>query len=157
MATLPNGQTCLENIGLQHRPVLLNKNEYQKEEEYNDKHPNAIADGDGRGRGTEHGGHSHSQPDCTVAEYIGEHFQSPINPQIDTSFESGPNSTGGGDCVDVYGLPGSSPTGRNRLLGLNVYDYENEYGMDYVDTHRNRDDGQFVVGFNQKTPIVCQN
>ena len=158
MPALPTGQTCLEHIGLTHRPVLLNKNEYQnlEGEIYNVDHPNAIADGDGRGRGTQHGGHSHSVPDCSIAEYIGEHYQSPIDPQIDTYHRSGPAGTGAGDCIDVHGLPGSiSPSGRNRLLAINHYDQENMYGLDYVNTQRNVEDGQFVVGYNEKTPIVC--
>jgi len=152
---LINGQSCLENIGLGHRPVLLMKNEYQKEEAYDVNHPNALATGDGRGRGTAHGGHTHSIPDCTKAEYIGEHFQSPIEAQIDSNIDSGPNQTGAGDCVDVNGRLGLAHSGRNALIGINIYDHINTYGAHSVNTELNVNDGQFVVGYNERTPILC--
>ena len=149
MARLPDGQTCLENVGITHRPILLNKNEYSKTEIYDVNHPNALATGDARGKGTAHGGHTHSIPDCKTAQYIGEHFQSDILQQIDTFPDSGPNSTGGGDCIDVGGLKGVSPTGRNRLLGINMFNYETQYDSNYVNTSKNVEDGQFVVGYVQ--------
>ena len=152
---LINGQTCLENIGLTHRPVLLAKNEYKKEEEYDVNHPNALADGDGRGRGTGHGGHTHSAPNCDEATYIGEHFQSPILTQIDTNIDSGNNGKGAGDCVDINGRFDIAHSGRNNLLLMNNYNYQESYGEESVNTEINVTDGQFVVGYNKKTDIIC--
>jgi hypothetical protein len=160
MPLLPNGQSCLENIGLTHRPILLMKNEYQHtENEYSSNHQNAIADGDGRGRGTQHGGHTHTAPDCAKAEYIGEHFQSPIDAQIDSDLHSGPNGTGGGDCIDVNGRPNLAHSGRVGLLSLNNYNALQEivYGPEYVITEQNVNDGQYVVGLRPKMNIVCNN
>jgi hypothetical protein len=145
---LTNGQTCLENIGLTHRPTLMAKNEYQKEEEYGVTHPNAISDGDGRGRGTEHGGHTHTTPDCSKASYIGEHFQSDMDVQIDTAITSGQTNKGAGDCVDIKT--------REHLFGINDYDpYENEYSARLVNTDVNFNDGQYRVETRDKMKIVC--
>ena len=147
MPILPNGQTCLENIAMTHRPVLLKENEYQKENEYNDKHVNAIADGDSRGRGTEKN-HGHSVPDSTSANYYESygHYQSPYNYQIDTDLKSGRAGSGAGDCVDVKN--------RNRLLNINDYKPETnkEYDANYVKTRRGELPSTFVVTTHTTTP-----
>jgi hypothetical protein len=157
MPVLPNGQTCLENIGLQMRPVLLAKNQYQstfysKDEltEYSARHPNALWDPlDGRGFGTGHGGHTHYAPDCNKAVMIGEHMQSPID-------YSNFDTYNGGDCIAVNGRPGLSFSGRNGNTSINNYSYNGiHYGAEYVNTTQNVEDGQYVVGLNNKTDIIC--
>jgi hypothetical protein len=152
MPVLPNGQSCLENIGLQMRPVLLNKSIYQRGEntEYSSRHPNALWDPlDGRGFGTNHGGHTHYVPDCNKAVMIGEHMQSPID-------YSNFDTYNGGDCIAVNGRPGLSFSGRNGNSAINNYQYNGlHYGQEYVNTTQNVQDGQFVVGYNNKTDILC--
>jgi hypothetical protein len=156
MPVLPNGQTCLENIGLQMRPVLLNKNDYQsgfvsgdEATEYSVRHPNALSDGDGRGMGTGHGGHTFYVPDCNKAVMIGEHMQSPIDYSNFDTFN-------GGDCVGINGRPGLEFSGRVGNTEINNYGrLAIQYGENYVNTLQNVMDGQFVVGYNIKTPILC--
>jgi len=154
---LINGQTCLENIALEHRPTLLKKNEYKNNEEYDVNHPNAIGDGDGRGRGTKSGGHTHSTPDCADAEYIGEHFQSPINQQIDTNIEPNEEGIVGGDCVDINGRFGLDNSGRMALIRINNYNHINSYGPHSVKTELNVEGDilQYRVELRDKMNIKC--
>jgi hypothetical protein len=155
MAQLPNGQTCLENIALTHRPVLKNKNEYLDTIPYDVSHPNAIADGDARGRGVG-GAHTHSTPDCTKADYIGEHFMSAYDYDSIKTDRGADCAGGAGDCVDINGRPGLAFSGRNALLGINNYsECGIQYSADYVNTLQNVADGQYVVGETVKTAIKC--
>ena len=43
--------TKLEELGEEFRKQNIVKNEYQKEKQYHDTHPNAIGDGDNKGKG----------------------------------------------------------------------------------------------------------
>ena len=65
MATIQNGQTCLEARGMEERHNEIVRSDYNLNNAYSSTHPNAISDGDVKGKGTQHGGHTHFLPDCT--------------------------------------------------------------------------------------------
>ena len=44
--------TKLEELGEEYRKQNIVKNPYQEENQYGDTHPNALSDGDDKGRGT---------------------------------------------------------------------------------------------------------
>jgi hypothetical protein len=143
MPLLPNGQSCLENIGLTHRQDILKKNEYHNKNEYDiqGKHKNALSDGDGRGRGTGDGGHKHiTSEDVTGFGYNNYyyHYQSDIAYQIDSNIRSGDAEYGAGNCIDVNGNPiVGGPSGRNNLIEINEYDSQIEYSRELI---QNRQD-----------------
>lgn len=53
------------------------------------------------------------------------------------------NTTDGGGQYDIEGRNGVG--GRVYLENINLYNHENSYGIESVDTSLNRVDGQFVV------------
>lgn len=56
-------QTLLEKQGIESRKNNVNNNDYLKDDsEYQEKHKNAISDGDKRGKGTNSGGYIHYKP-----------------------------------------------------------------------------------------------
>ena len=66
MAEKNNNQSCLEVKGIEKRQEGLVRNDYTKNDEYSQIHPDAISNGDPLGKGTGHGGHTHYLPDCTL-------------------------------------------------------------------------------------------
>jgi len=139
MPVLANGQTCLEGIAIEQRPLLESKNEYRDSQPYGDP----VAE-----KSTHSGGHGFYLPDCNKAQMIGEHFQSPIDYSNFDSFN------GGSQC-DVKGVPTISHSGREGNTGINNYGPLNEYSFNTVNTQLNVADGQYVVGTTVKTPVIC--
>lgn len=122
-------QTCLEKKGIEARNEALVRNDYTRVDEYNDRHPDALATGDPLGKGTGHGGHTHSVPDCTKPS------QAPDYSNFDTE--------NAGGYYDINGRNGIG--GRNFLKTISVYNENIEYGPNLVDTTLNRADGQIVI------------
>lgn len=123
-------QTCLEKKGLKERPVELVRNDYSPADEYNENHPNALSNGDPKGKGT-HSGYVHSVPNCDISDET----KNMIVHQLNTE-------TGGGQ----YDIEGRNEIGgRNFLMNISVYNEQNEYGANMIDTLANRIDGQIVV------------
>lgn len=118
-------QTCLEKKGIEARQETLVRNDYNRSDEYSILHSDAISNGDPLGKGTGIGGHTHSTPDCnkpTAIDY--------------SNFDT----FGGGGLYDIEGRNGVG--GRNFLKNISVYNAQNEYGINSVDTSANLSDGQ---------------
>jgi hypothetical protein len=139
MPITQNGQTCLESIAIQKRPVQEAHNEYADEKPYGEN----VAE-----KSTGHGGHSFFMPDCSKAQMIGEHFDSPIDYSNFDTFN------GGSQC-DEKGVPSLSHSGRIGNQSINNYGPNKPYGANLINTELNVADGQYVVGTTQRTPIIC--
>jgi hypothetical protein len=123
-------QSCLEVKGLQARNELLLRNDYSRNDEYSDLHPDALSDGDPQGKGTGIGGHLHSTPDCTRPSVINY-----------SNFDT----DGGGGQYDIEGRNGVG--GRNFLMTISVYNRENNYCGINIDTTANVADGQIQIDY----------
>lgn len=129
-------QSNLEKIGFERRNKYeLVRNDIKKNEPYGPDHDLAMwHEGDENhplGKGTGSGGHQHSIPQ----EY-NELTRNQIRPQIDTE--------NGGGSYDINGRPGVDG-GRKWLNTINIYDRENQYGMNSVNTEANIEDGQVFI------------
>ena len=122
-------QTCLEKRGIPARASALTRNDYNKFDEYNETHPDALSNGDPQGKGTGYGGHTHSIPNCNLPTSMIDYSN------FDTE--------GGGGLYDIEGR--NEIGGRNRLMAISMYNKENQYGLGLVDTSLNVADGQIVV------------
>jgi hypothetical protein len=121
-------QTCLEKKGIEARHESLVRNDYNLNDEYTSTHPNALSDGDPKGKGTGHGGHTYSVPDC--------------NRPTSIDYSNFDTENGGG-LYDIEGRNGNG--GRNFLITINNYNKENPYGANLVDTTLNVSDGQIRI------------
>lgn len=130
MATIQNGQTCLEARGMEERHVELTRSDYNIEDQYSSTHPDALTGEGPLGKGTGHNGHTHFLPDCT-------------KPTTTIDYSNFDTFNGGG-CYDINGRNGIG--GRTRLVNFCLYNSESPYGPNSVDTSANRDDGQYFVG-----------
>lgn len=136
--TVQNGQTCLEKRGMEERHNEITRSDYNIEDQYGVTHKNALSDGDEKGKGTAHGGHTHFLPDCTKPTGL-----------IDYSNFDTEN---GGGCYDIKGRNGIS--GRERALATSMYNKESQYGANLVDTSANVADGQYFVGQQIGSPVA---
>jgi hypothetical protein len=119
-------QTILEQKGIEKRGEITVKNGYNKSDEYNVLHSNAIGNGDPKGKGTGMGAHTHSTPDSSKPSVINYN-------NFDT--------TNGGGLYDIEGKNGIG--GRNFLINISKYNKNNEYGAHLIDTSNN--DGQIKL------------
>lgn len=129
MAENKNGkQSRLETEGLSKRHELEVISDYQKNtNEYNESHKDAMSDGDplGKGTGVSMG---FSVPGQTTNRGINY---------------SNLNTKEGGGEYDIEGRLGVG--GRIRSSVINLYNNEQSYGIESVDTSKNVAEGQFVV------------
>ena len=130
MATYSNGQTCLEKRGMDERHIEIARSDYNIENQYSASHLDALSNGDPLGKGTGHGGHGDWLPDCTK----------PTNMIDYSNFDT----ENGGGSYDIDGRNGIG--GRTRSLARSMYNKENMYGADLVNTEQNIIDGQYYVG-----------
>lgn len=121
-------QTCLEKKGIEARNESLVRNDYTRVDEYSALHPDALSTGDPQGKGTGHGGHTHSTPDCNKPSSI--------------DYSNFDTENGGGK-YDIEGRNGVG--GRIFLKNISVYNENFEYGANLVDTSLNVADGQIRV------------
>ena len=121
-------QTCLEKKGIDARHEQIVRNDYNISDEYTATHSDAISNGDPQGKGTGHGGHTYSIPDCTKPTGI--------------NYSNFDTENGGGQ-YDIEGRNGIG--GRDFLMTISKYNRENEYGASLVDTSLNVADGQIRV------------
>lgn len=124
-------QTCLEKNAIEKRQEELVRNDYSKVDEYNSNHPDALSNGDPMGKGSGNGGHLHSVPNCNLPKTMYDYSS------IDTR---SPNI---GGQYDIEGRNGIG--GRIFVQNINLYNEENEYGINSVDTTLNIQDGQIVI------------
>lgn len=131
MATIQNGQTCLEKRGMDERQTEITRSDYNIENQYSATHQDALSDSNSPlGKGTGHGGHTHWLPDCT-------------KPTTTINYSNFDTFNGGG-CYDINGRNGIG--GRERALANSLYTMDNPYSSTLIDTSANVEDGQFVVG-----------
>ena len=121
-------QTCLENKGIEARNESLVRNDYTRVDEYSAIHSDALSNGDPLGKGTGHGGHTHSVPDCTAPSTINY-----------SNFDT----ENAGGLYDISGRNGVG--GRTFLKNISVYNETYQYGPNLVDTTLNVQDGQIVI------------
>ncbi len=124
-------QTCLEKTGLQRRQEELVRNDYTRFDEYSAIHKDAISDGDPQGKGSGHGGHTHSVPNCDLPKGMMDY----------SNFDTNAENIGGS--YDIHGRNGVG--GREFLSTINIYNESNSYGINSVDTTANVEDGQIVI------------
>jgi hypothetical protein len=121
-------QTCLEKKGIESRNDLIVRNDYAINDQYSAMHPDALATGDPQGKGTGHGGHTHSIPDCNAPSSINY-----------SNFDT----NGGGGQYDIDGRNGVG--GRVFCQNISMYNETNDYCGVSIDTSANVADGQIVI------------
>lgn len=122
-------QSCLEKRGIEQRKIELVRSDYNIEDQYSAAHPNAISNGDPAGKGTNHGGHTHFLPDC--------------NKPTTTIDYSNFDTTSGGGQYDIEGRNGIG--GRKYLETISMYNKENFYSANLINTEENLRQGQYQV------------
>lgn len=134
MATFENGQSCLEKRGIDERSNEIVRSDYNIENQYNSTHKDALSDGDPQGKGTGHGGHNAWLPDCTK----------PTNMIDYSNFDT----FNGGGSYDIHGR--NDIGGRERSLARSMYNHEQPYGADLINTAENIAQGQYYIGQTTK-------
>lgn len=129
MATYNNGQTCLERRGIEERNVEIVRSDYNINDQYGPTHSDALSNGDPQGKGTGHGGHTSWLPDCT-------------KPTTMIDYSNFDTENGGG-LYDIKGRNGIG--GREQALARSMYNKENQYGPNLVNTSENIAQGQFFI------------
>jgi hypothetical protein len=122
MALNNTKQTTLESNGIEERRIELVRSDYSKNNAYSESHEDALSNPDDPekvlGKGTNSGGHQHYTPDHSKPSTL-------IN-------YSNLDTTSGGGYYDVHGRNGQG--GRDKLLKINIYNKDNAYGLNSVDT-----------------------
>lgn len=131
MAEKNNNQSSLEIKGIEKRQEGLVRNDYTKNDEYSQTHPDAISNGDPQGKGSGHGGHTHYIPDNTVPQTLMDY----------SNFDTNASNIGGS--YDINGRNGVG--GRNYLKAISKYNEESQYGPNSVDESLNILDGQVII------------
>ena len=124
-------QTCLEKTGIEKRHEQIVRNDYNIQDEYSALHKDALSDGDPLGKGSGHGGHTHSIPDCNKTSNLMDY----------SNFDTSAQNVGGS--YDINGRNGIG--GRNFLKTISLYNEENQYGTNLVDSTANVQDGQIII------------
>lgn len=125
MATINNnGQTCLEARGIEERSVETVRSDYNANNEYNAMHPDALSDGDVMGKGSGHPGHGSWLPNC----------QSVTNAIDYSNFDT----FHGGGSLDIQA--------REQSIVRELYNANEPYGAELINTAQNIAEGQYFVG-----------
>lgn len=119
-------QSYLEQEAITKREEILVRNDYGEEVEYNTLHTNALSNGDPQGKGTGNGGHLFSVPNRNKPKTIDY-----------TNF----NTFNGGGRYDIEGRNGIG--GREFLQNISIYNANNEYGKNSIDTSANNGQVRF--------------
>lgn len=128
---IKNGQTCLEERGIECRHEEIVRNVYNKDNQYSDIHPDAISDGDVNGKGT--GGNTSTAwvPDCSKPKNL-------------MNYSNFSTDRGGGK-YDIEGRNGVG--GRLKAQVSSLYNENYQYGANLVNTALNREDGQVQLNW----------
>lgn len=122
-------QSCLEKKAIEERHNEIVRSDYNIENQYSSTHKDAISDGDAQGKGTGHGGHTHYLPDCN-------------KPSTTIDYSNFDTSNGGG----LYDIEGRNDVGgRKKAIASSLYNSENQYSANIVNTEINVRDGQYQV------------
>ena len=126
-------QSALEKNAIEQRQEELVRSDYNFNDEYSVLHPDALSTGDPQGKGSGHGGHTHYIPDENKPKTL-----------IDYSNLDTTDSNIGGE-YDINGRNGIG--GREFLKNISLYNEENQYGPNSVDTTQNIIDGQIIINY----------
>lgn len=122
-------QSCLEKRGIDERHVEIVRSDYNIDNQYSSTHKDALSDGDAQGKGTGHGGHTHYLPDCT-------------KPTTTIDYSNFDTTNGGG----LYDIEGRNDVGgRKKAIASSLYNNENQYSANLINTEINVNDGQFQI------------
>lgn len=122
-------QSCLEKRAIEERQNEIVRSDYNIENQYSASHKDALSDGDAQGKGTGHGGHTAYLPDCT-------------KPSTTIDYSNFDTTNGGG----LYDIEGRNDIGgRKRAVASSLYNSENQYSANLVNTEINVRDGQYQV------------
>ena len=122
-------QSCLEKRAIEERQNEIVRSDYNIENQYSASHKDALSDGDAQGKGTRHGGHTAYLPDCT-------------KPSTTIDYSNFDTTNGGG----LYDIEGRNDIGgRKRAVASSLYNSENQYSANLVNTEINVRDGQYQV------------
>lgn len=102
------------------------RSDYNKDNQYNASHPDALATGDAQGKGTGSSGHGHWLPDCNAEPNVFRYD----NFDTDISF-------GAGNDADN--------AARNEMLARSLYNQDRIYDANAIDTSANVAEGQYVI------------
>ena len=119
-------KVCLEKVSIEERHEELVRNEYTQNDQYSATHKNALADGDLKGKGTGHMGHSFWLPNCNGQIGIFNY----------SNFDTAPSSNAGNK---------DDRESRHTAMSRSVYNSENPYSVQLVDTSDNVAEGQYVM------------
>ena len=126
-------QSNLEKKGIDERNNEIVRNDYASTDEYSATHEDALSHPDSEdkpfGKGTNHGGHTYYLPDSSKSK--------------DQMNYSNFDTFNGGGSYDIYGRNGVG--GRKFLTTINLYNSDNAYGVNSIDTILNQQDGQYIV------------
>jgi hypothetical protein len=122
-------QSCLEKRGIEERNAEIVRSDYNITDPYSPSHKDAVSDGDVQGKGTKHGGHSHFLPDCNKPTSMIDY----------SNFDT----TKGGGLYDIEGR--NDVGGRKKNITINLYNAENPYGANSINTEENLKLGQFQM------------
>ena len=132
MATNNNKrQSRLEASGIHERNEEVVRKTYNSEDEYSAIHPNAKSDGDVKGKGTGNGTGGHWLPDSSA--------DAPSNAINYSNFDT----TNGGGLYDIKGR--NDIGGREKAMASQLYNAENQYGANLINTEENIALGQFYI------------
>jgi hypothetical protein len=131
-----NGQTCLEIHGIENRNIAIAREDYSQNNPYSSSNPDALAsDGKALGKGAG-GNHTHWLPSCSTNE---------TKNIIDYSNFTTEGTPGG--CYDVKA--------REVALARSMYNKENMYGSELVNTEKNEQAGQYILSNSRTKPNGC--
>lgn len=131
-------QTCLEITGITERNIEITRNDYTKFDQYSNIHSDALSNGDPQGKGSGHGGHTHSVPNCSLPKTLMDY----------SNFDTHAENIGGSYDIGLGGVSYNGRSGgRTFLKTISVYNEENAYNSNanIVDTIANIEDGDQVV------------
>lgn len=124
-------QTCLEIRSMEARHEMEVRSDYQRTNQYNATHPDALATGDWQGKGTGHPGHSFWLPNCNL----------PTNLFNYSNFDTDPQShPGNGD----ERTPNTDNWARLQMMTRSLYNSNSPYDENIIDTSANVAEGQYV-------------
>lgn len=118
--------SCLEKRSIEERHEEIVRNDYNANDPYSVTHKNALAGDDKQGKGTGHQGHTFWLPNC--------------NGQINTfnysNFDTSLQSNAGNS---------DDRKARNTALTRSLYNAENCYSVQSINTSNNVMEGQYVI------------
>lgn len=125
------GQSFLEKAGIKERNEEIVRSIYNVDDEYSAIHDNAKSNGDVKGKGTGNG---------TAGAWLPDHSSGEASNAI--NYSNFDTQNGGG----LYDIKGRNDIGgREKNVSRMLYNRENQYGPNLVNTEENIALGQFYI------------